>query len=112
MFQDEGFFFSVNGSAPSRPNVIMVLNNFRAPARPANVHMPILIISVFLKLINKVRRFVRGILNSEIAERPRSPAPDRWRDECRERSDQALGVPAGRCSVDRIVSVYFDLQGV
>jgi len=48
-FQDEGFIFSVNGSAPSRPNVIMVLNNFCAPARPTNVHMPILIIFRFLK---------------------------------------------------------------
>ena len=47
----------------------MVLNNLCAPARPTYVHMPILIISVFLKLINKVKRFVRGILNSEIAER-------------------------------------------
>jgi len=37
-----------------------------------------------------------------LGERPRSPAPDRWRDECRERSDQALDVPAGRCSVDRM----------
>ncbi len=37
------------------------------------------------------------------AERPRSPAPDRWRDECRERNDQALGVPAGSHSVDRMV---------
>ncbi len=35
--------------------------------------------------------------------RPRSAAPDRWRDRCREHSDQALGVPAGRCSVDRMV---------
>jgi hypothetical protein len=40
-----------------------------------------------------------------LRERPRSPAPDSWRDECRERSDQALGVPAGRCSVDRIVRI-------
>ena len=40
---------------------------------------------------------------SIFAERPRSPAPDRWRDECRERSELALGVPAGRCSVDPMV---------
>ena len=31
-----------------------------------------------------------------VAERPQSPAPDRRRDECRERSDQASGVTTGR----------------
>ena len=40
------------------------------------------------------------------AERPRSPTPDRWRDECRERSDQALGVPAGSHSLDRLVRTF------
>gem|GEM_PF-3777807 len=40
-----------------------------------------------------------------LAERPRSPAPDRWRGECRELSDQALGAPAGRCSADRMISI-------
>jgi len=43
-------------------------------------------------------------------EGQRSPTPHRWRDECRERRDQELDLPAGRGSVDRIVRLYFVLR--
>jgi len=47
-----------------------------------------------------------------LRERPQSPTPDRWRGRCRKRSEQASGVPAGRCSVDCMVSILFSLPNV
>lgn len=51
----------------------------------------------------------RGVLKLRdhwaVAECPASPIPDRWRSRCRERSDQATGVTAGRDSVHRMVRI-------
>jgi hypothetical protein len=43
-------------------------------------------------------------------ERPRSAAPDRRRERCRERSDQAPGVTTGRGSLDRLVRIILVLD--
>jgi len=40
-----------------------------------------------------------------VCQRLPSPAPDRWRVECRGAKRPAFGVTAGRCSVDGMVRI-------
>ena len=41
------------------------------------------------------------------SQRPLSPAPDRWCDECQGAKRPAFGVTAGRCSVTALLALYY-----